>query len=79
MSLIYLSFIVVNSDRVPPLLLPEWDIVTESEPLLDELDKVPEKSDEEKLKEYENLVEAGKAGSMHGNFCSFCLQNLSFS
>ncbi|XP_059483474.1 programmed cell death protein 2 [Neocloeon triangulifer] len=56
----------VNPQRPLPLLLPEWEIETEPEPDIDDLrgGKV-ERSDEEKLKEYESLVNAGKAGTLH--------------
>jgi hypothetical protein len=49
------------------LLLPEWEIVTESEPFTEELDGLKaEKSDEEKLSEYQRLVQEGQAGTLHG-------------
>jgi hypothetical protein len=54
---------------VPPLLLPEWEIVTESEPFTEDLrGQKPERSDEEKLSEYQRLVQDGQAGTLHGNF-----------
>jgi hypothetical protein len=66
------SNVEVSKRRVPPLLLPEWEIVTESEPFTEELrGQKAEKSDEEKLSEYQRLVQDGQAGTLHGKSTSF--------
>lgn len=51
------------------MLLPEWEIVTESEPVAEELrERKLEKSEEEKLSEYQRLVQDGQAGTLHGTY-----------
>ncbi|CAB3359666.1 Hypothetical predicted protein [Cloeon dipterum] len=57
-----------DPQRKCPLMLPEWEIEIEAEELTDETrEGNREKSEEEKMKEYENLIKEGKAGTMHGD------------
>ncbi|KAF4526203.1 hypothetical protein B566_EDAN001887 [Ephemera danica] len=49
-----------------PLLLPEWELVTEPEPDVTAEPK-QEKSNEEQLREFQELVQSGQAGSLHGD------------
>lgn len=78
MCLFFHFHLEVSNGRVPPLLLPEWEIVTEAEPITEELrEQKQEKSDEENLSEYERLVQEGQAGTLHGKFkilrCALCV------
>lgn len=49
------------------MLLPEWEIAIEREPLTDgDSSSRPEKTNEQRLQEFQELVKHGQAGTLHG-------------
>jgi hypothetical protein len=58
-------FVILDFTYKMPLLLPEWELVTEPEPdVLQEC--IQEKSTEDQLRLFQELVQKGQAGSLHG-------------
>jgi hypothetical protein len=66
LNIVLCSFLSGMEQKSAGLLLPEWELVTEMEPSTDEKTSRPEKSNAQRLEEFQDLVRCGQAGTMHG-------------